>query len=74
MKRFAGIFVAWLLFFIVGTFFFAGFLLDAQHIYRLPVLLALFATVLTCVLAEQYDKLDALEKRIAELEQTQPHS
>ena len=69
MKRFAGVFAAWLFVFLVGTFFFAGMFLGGQHVYRVAVLLAFFAAILTCVLAEIYDKLDALEKRIQELEQ-----
>ena len=73
MKRFAGIFAAWLVFFLVGTFLFGSFFLAPGHFYRLPLLLALFAAVFTCVLAELYDKLDALEKRIQALESDHPN-
>lgn len=73
MKRFAGIFAAWLVFFLVGTFLFGSFFLAPGHFYRLPLLLALFAAVFTCVLAELYDKLDALEKCIQALESNHPN-
>ena len=71
MKRFVSTLTIWLILVFLFTFFFAGYLLDPQHIYRAAAFLAVVLAVATELYTEQSRKIEGLEKRIQELEEKQ---
>ena len=68
MKKFLGTLAIWIVLTFVFAFFFAGYLLDPQHIERAILFIAFLLTVATHLYTEQWDKIEELEKRIQQLE------
>jgi len=68
MRSFLQILFMWLILTFTGLFFFGAYLLT--HVYAMALLAALAAAVLTHVLMRQSDRIEALEARIRQLEQT----
>lgn len=68
MKSFLQILFMWLILTFTGLFFFGAYLLT--NLYAMALLAALAAAVLTHVLMRQSDRIEALEARIRQLEQT----
>ena len=72
MKRFLGIFAATLLFLFLFTFFGGSYFLDIQHhfyAWMFPVGLGIALVIWTFWRLD--DKVEALQKRVAELEAAQ---
>lgn len=74
MKQFFGIFMVCLLFLLI-FFFFGGFLLfyPARHPYLTAAIVAFLVALIIHAYVCQSEKIDALEKRIENLEKTGGH-
>lgn len=72
MKRFLGIFATALLFLFLFTFFGGFYFLDVQrHVYAWMFLVGLGIALVVWALWRLDDKVEALQKRVAELEAAQ---